>query len=98
MRTAFAREVAAEVEDGVPDELAGAMIGHVATTVGFVDSHAFFGKEQIRRKNVGAGTVTTECEDGWVFEEEERVAYDARFARGNDLGLDAQALGVGDAA
>ena len=95
---ALAGEVAAEVEDGVADELAGAMISDVAAAVDLVDLDAASGEEIVGREDVGAGGVAAESEDGRVFEEEERVADGSRFARCYDLGLDTEAFGVGDAA
>ena len=95
---AFAGEVAAEVKDGVADELARAVIGDVASAVDLVDFDAALGEEIVGREDVGAGGVAAEGEDRRVFEEEERVADGSRFARGYDIGLDAEAFGVGDAA
>jgi len=95
---ALAREVAAEVEDGVADELAGAVIGDVAASVDLVDFGSAAGEEFVAGEDVGAGGVAAEGEDGWMLEEEERVADGSGFARGYDFGLDAQAFGVGDAA
>jgi hypothetical protein len=98
MGAALAGEVAAEVEDGVADELAGAVIGDVATAVDLVDFDAALGEELVGREDIGAAGVAAEGEDRRVFEEEERVADGSRFACGYDLGLDAEAFGVGDAA
>ena len=98
VRAAFAGQVAAEIEDGVADELAGAVVGDVAAAVDLVDLDAAAGKELVGGEDVGAGGVAAEGEDRRVLEEEERVADGAGFARGDDLSLDAQAFGVGDAA
>jgi hypothetical protein len=48
-------------------------------------------------KNVGAGGVAAEGENGWVLEKDERVANGASLARGDYLSLDAQAFNVRDA-
>ena len=98
VRAAFAGEVAAEVEDGVADELAGAVVGDVAAAVDFVDFYGSAGEQVVGGQDVGAGGVAAEGEDGWVFEEEERVADEVGFAGGYDFGLEAEAFGVGDAA
>jgi hypothetical protein len=43
MRTTFARKVATEVEDGVADELAGPVVGDIATAIDLVDLYAAVG-------------------------------------------------------
>jgi hypothetical protein len=94
----FAGEVAPEVEDGVADELAGAVVGDVAAAVDLVDGDAFAGEKVVGGEDVGAGGVAAEGEDRGVFEEDEGVADEAGFAGGDDFGLDAEAFEVGDAA
>jgi hypothetical protein len=98
VRAVLAGEVAAEVEDGVADELAGAVVGDVAAAVDLVDFNALVGEGGIGGEDVGAGAVAAESEDGRVLEEEEGVPDAVGFAGGDDFGLDAEALGVGDAA
>ena len=98
MGAALAGEVAAEVEDGVADELTRAVISDVAATVDFVDLDAFLGEKLVGCEDVGAGGVAAEREDGRVLEEEESVANLLGHARGHDLRLDAQAFDVRDAA
>jgi hypothetical protein len=48
----FAGEVAAEVEDGIADELAGAVVGDVAAAVDLVDGDAFAGEEVVGGEDV----------------------------------------------
>ena len=98
MGAALAGQVAAEVEDGIADELAGAVVGDVAATINLVDLNAFFYEKLIGCEDVGAGGVATEGEDGRVLEEEQGVTDLLRFASRDYLGLDAEAFGVGDAA
>ena len=98
VRATFAGKVAAQVEDGVADELAGAVVGDVAAAVDLVELDAAAGEQFVGGEDVGAGGVAAEGENGRMLEQKERVADGAGLARGDDLGLDAQAFGVGDAA
>ena len=98
VRAFLAGEVAAQVEDGVADELAGAVIGDVAAAVDLVDFDLFLGEEFVGCEDVGAGAVAAEGENGWVLEEEERVANAVGLARGDDVVHCADAFGVGDSA
>ena len=98
MRAALAGQVAAEIEDGVADELAGAVVGDVAAAVDLVDFYGFLGELVVRGEDVGAGGVAAEGEDGWVLKEDEGVADEAGFSGGDNLGLQAETFGVGDAA
>ena len=64
---------AAQVEDGIADELAGAVIGDVAAAVDFMEGDAAASKKLIRCQNVGAVCVAAEGENGGMFEEQEGV-------------------------
>ena len=94
---AFAGKVAAEVENGIADELAGAVVGDVAAAVDLVDFDAFGCESLVGEEDVGAGRVAAEGEDGRVLEEDQGVADFIRFAGSDDFGLDAQTFKVGDA-
>jgi hypothetical protein len=54
VRTTFAGEVAAQVEDRVADELAGAMIGDIAAAVDLVDFGATAGEQFVAGEDVCA--------------------------------------------
>ena len=69
MGAALAGEVAAEVEDGVADELTWAVISDVAATVDLVDLDAFLREKLVGYEDVGAGGIAAKREDGWVLEE-----------------------------
>jgi len=98
MRTAFAGEVAAEVEDGIADKLAWAVIGYVTTAVDLMDLDATAGEEFVGGEDIGACCIATKREHRRMFEQEECVADDASLARCDHLGLEAQAFGIGNAA
>ena len=97
VRAFFPGKVSAEIEDGITDELAGAVIGDVSATFGLVDFDVLGGELGICGEDVGARGVATEREDGRVLEKEKCVCDEAGFARGDDFGLEAEAFGVGDA-
>ena len=94
----FAGEVAAEVEDGVADELAGAVVGDVSAAVNLVDFDAFGGEGFVGEQDIGSGGIAAEGEDRRVFQQDKGVTNLVRFSGGYDFGLDAQAFSVGDAA
>ena len=98
MRAAFAGEIAAEVEDGITDELAGAVIGDVTAAVDLVDLDAFAGEQIVGGEDVGASGVAAEGQDGRVLHQEERVADGPGFASFDDLAHVAQTFRIGEAA
>jgi hypothetical protein len=59
----------AEIEDGVADELSGAVISDVAAAVDFVQGDTAAGEEFVRSEDVGAAGVAAEGEDRGMFEE-----------------------------
>ena len=91
-------QVAAKIEDGIADELAGAVIGDLAAAVGLVDLDALASEQFIAGEDVRARGVAAERENGRMLHEEQRVADSAGLARGDDLVLKAQTFGVGNAA
>jgi hypothetical protein len=95
---ALVREVAAEIEDGVADELAGAVIGDLAAAIGLVDLDTFTCEQLVARENVRSCGIAAEREDGSMFHQEQRVADRSDLACGDDLVLKAQAFGVWNAA
>jgi len=89
---------AAEIEDGVADELAGAVVGDVPAAVDFVKGDTAAQEELIGGEDVGAAGVAAEGENRGVFEEEEGVLDVTGQAQGRDLCLNAEGFVVGNAA
>ena len=89
---ALAGEVAAQIDDGIADELTGAVVGDVAAAIDFVDLDAALSEVLVRGKDVGAGGVASEREDGRMLEEEQRVADELLLAGGDDPLLDRERL------
>ncbi len=89
---------AAEIEDGVADELAGAVIGDVAATVDLVEGYAAAGKELVGGEDVGAAGVTAEGENGRMLEQEQDVFDAALEAEVNELRLQPEACVIRHAA
>jgi hypothetical protein len=83
-----------QVEDGVADELAGAVEGDVTTAVAFEKFHAALGEEFRRSNHVGSFRVAAESDHRRVFEQEQNVADLLLFTQVNELPLQAQAGGV----
>ena len=89
---------AAQVEDGVADELAGAVVGDVAAAVDLVERDAAAGEEFVGGEDVGAVGVAAEGEDGRVLEEQQDVVDATLEAEIDELRLEAEGFVVGDAA
>jgi hypothetical protein len=89
---------AAEIEDRVADQLAGAVVGHVAAAVDLVEGDAAAFEQLVRCQNVGTVGVTAQGEHGRVLQQQEHVADAILLAEIDELGLETQGLGVVDAA
>ena len=88
----------AEVEDGVDDELAGAVVGDIAAAVGVDELDARLREELFGGEEVFAMTVAAHGDDVRVFEEEKLVRDEAGFALGHEFLLQGEGLAKGDAA
>lgn len=98
VRALFAGEIAAQIEDGVADELSGTVVGDISAAIDLVYLDALCGEEFITREDIGAGGVAAEGKDGGMLQQDERVSDALCLARGDDLVHDADAFCVGDAA
>jgi len=63
----------AEIEDGIADELTGAVVSDVAASVDLVERDAAAQEQFVRCEDIGATCIASESEYWRVFEEEERV-------------------------
>jgi hypothetical protein len=64
---------AAEIEDGVADQLSGAVVGDVAPAIDFVQGDTAAGQQFIRGKDVGSAGVAAEGEDRGMLEQKDGV-------------------------
>jgi hypothetical protein len=85
---------AAEIEDGVADDLSGAVESDIAAAVAFEKFDAALGKHFGRRDYVGGFGVAAQRDDWLVFEQEQDIADLLFFAQRDQLLLQAQARGV----
>ena len=97
-RAPLAIAQAAQIEDGVADELAGAVIGDVAAAIDLVQGDAAAGQQLVGGENVGAAGVAAQREHGRVLEQQKHVADAALLAQSDQLFLQAQRFGVVHAA
>src|SRR5579884_3852915 len=88
----------AEIEDGVTDDLAGAMIGDVAAAIGVMELDAGALENLGRREEICKMAVPAQRDDMGVLDDEERVGDFAALARVDELFLDGEGFGVGDIA
>ena len=88
---------AAQIEDGIADELSGAVVGDVAAAVDLVKGDTAAGKQFIGGEDVGAAGVAAKGEYRGMFEQEKNVFDTAIETESGDLSLNAKCLVVGDA-
>ena len=88
----------AEIEDGVADQLAVAVVGDVASSIDFVQGDAAALEEFVGGEDVGAAGVAAEGEYGRMFEKKECVFNEPFETEGGYFGLQTESFVVGDAA
>ncbi len=89
---------AAQIEDGVANELARAVIGDVTATVDVVECDTAAGKKFTGGKDVGAVRITAQGKDRRMFEEQKNITDAVLLAHFNQLRLKTQRFAVVDAA
>jgi hypothetical protein len=87
-----------EIEDGVADDLAGAVISDVAAAVGFAELDIFLAQDVFGGEKIFLAGVAAEREDMRMLAEEEDVVDGARFTGGNDALLEGVGVGPGEEA
>jgi hypothetical protein len=88
------RGEAAQVEDGIADDLAGAVEGNVAAAVAFEKLDAALGKEFGRGDYVCGFRIAAERDNRRMFKQQQHVADFFFLAQSDQLLLQAQAGGV----
>ena len=83
----------AQIEDGVADKLAGAVIGDVATAVGFVNVDAASGEHFRAGEDVAEMGVAAERDDVRMFDEQQLVGDESGLAPGLEMLLELKCLG-----
>jgi hypothetical protein len=78
---------AIEIENRVADDLAGAVIGDVATSIGFAEFDAFLAKDVLGSEKILLAGVSAKSDHVGVFAEEKHVIDGAGFARGDEAFL-----------
>jgi hypothetical protein len=86
--------MSAQVEDGISDDLPGAVESDVATAVAFEEFDTAPGKEFGRSDYVRRFRVAPQRDDGRVFQQQKDVADLFFFAQVHKLSLQVQAGGV----
>ena len=84
-----------EIEDGIADDLAGAVIGDVATAVRFAELDIFLAEDIFGGEKIFLAGVAPESDDMGMFAEEEDVADSAGFAGSDDSLLEGVGVGPG---
>ncbi len=84
---------ALEIENRVADDLAGAVIGDVTTTIGFAQLDTHLAKDVFGREKIFLAGVAAEGNDVGMLAEEEYVVDGAGLARGDEAFL--EGVGVG---
>src|SRR4029077_15527982 len=87
-----------EIEDGVADDLAWAVIRDVAAAVGFAELDIFLAEDIFGSEEIFLAGVTAEGQNVGMFAEEEVVVDGAGFAGGDDALLEGVGVGPGEEA
>src|SRR5262249_19629267 len=82
-----------EIQDRVADNLAGAVVGDVATAIGFAKPDAFLAQHIFRGKEIFLAGVAAHGDDVWMLAEQENVVNCTGFACSDKALL--QEVGVG---
>src|SRR6185369_7404447 len=85
---------AAQIKNGIANQLAGAMEGNVPAAVAFEYLHAPMGEQFGRRNDILPAGIAAKSNHGRMFEEEEDVTDAAFLAQFDQAPLQAQAGGV----
>jgi hypothetical protein len=88
---------AAQVKDGVANELTGTVIGDITTPVDLVERHASAGQKLIRCQNVAAVGIAAKSKHRRMLEQKQDVANAALKPQRCDLRLEPEAFVVADA-
>jgi len=87
-----------EIENGVADDLAGAVIGDVAATVGFAELDILLAQDIFGGEEIFLVGVSAERQNVRVFAEEEDVVDDAGFSGGDKALQEGVGVGPGEEA
>jgi len=87
-----------EIENGIADDLTGAVIGDVAAAIGFAKLDIFLPQNIFGGEEIFLASVAAEGEDMWMLAEEENVVDGAGFAGGDDAPLEGVGVGPGEEA
>ena len=90
--------VGTQIDDGIPDELTGAVVGDVAAAAGFEDSTPGVFERLLGGQHVRAVVpdLRAERDDRRMFEEQQLVGNAAGLPRRDQLLLERKAFGVGN--
>ena len=94
-RPALAGPLAAQIEDGVADQLSRPVIGHIAAAVHLMLFHVTRSQPLVTRQYVGARCVPTHRNYWRMLQQKQRIADHALLARRDHARLDRQGLCIG---
>ena len=87
-----------QIQDRIADDLAGAVVGDVATAIAGMEFHVFLREQLVRDAQIVARAVAAEGDDVRMLAEEQHVGNGAGLAGGDELALQFVRRGVGDQA
>jgi hypothetical protein len=87
----------AKVDDGVADDLAGAVVSDIAAAIRVVQFNVLLPQDGFRREEVFAAPVAPDGDDVRVLNEEQMILTEAFLALGGDAVLNSESFGVGHA-
>ena len=92
--------VGLQVDDGIADDLPGAVVGDVAAAAGFEDVDPTRGERFRRREDVRSAAITAnaECEHRRMLEQEKLIRSTVRAPLLDELALQGQSFAIGNEA
>ena len=85
---------AAQIKDGIADQLTGAVEGDVAATIAVEELDGLFRQQLLRGQKIFATGVAAEGDYGGVLQQRQRISDSAFFAQINQRLLQTQSGGV----
>ena len=98
MRAVLAGPLAAQIDDGVADELTRAVIGHVAAAIDLMHFNSAARQPLVANQNVGVRRVAPQRNHRRMLQQQERVTDEVLLARRDDALLNFQRFSVRHAA
>jgi hypothetical protein len=94
MRPFFPGQIAPQIDDGIPHQLSGPVIRHIAAAVDLVQLDSLGGQQLVARQHMFPPGVAPQRQHRRMLEQQQGIADRARLPRRDDATLNLQRLRV----